>query len=83
MGYLSHIQFRLYENLTSEDNEDPNRFRLEISLSTEYKQDKEMKQFSLGGVDGFTINEINDFFQGLMVRSEKDISPAHRNSTKR
>lgn len=27
MGYLSHIEFRLYENLTMEED-DPNRFRL-------------------------------------------------------
>jgi inositol hexakisphosphate/diphosphoinositol-pentakisphosphate kinase len=83
MGYLSHIEFRLYENLTMEDS-DPNRFRLEISLSTEYKQDKEMKEFSLGGTRGYTINEINDFFQGLMTRgSEKEISPNRSSSIKR
>jgi hypothetical protein len=35
--------------------QNPNRFRLEISFSTEYKKEKEMKEFSLGG-PGFTIN---------------------------
>ena len=39
MGYLSHIEFRLYENLQKEES-DPNKFRLEISFSTEYKNAK-------------------------------------------
>lgn len=57
MGYLSHIEFRLYENLTM-DQKDAGRFRLEISLSTEYKKTKKMKEFSLGG-HGFSINEVS------------------------
>jgi len=32
MGYLSHILFKLYEDLHA-DTEDPNRFRLEIMVS--------------------------------------------------
>jgi hypothetical protein len=70
MGYLSHIEFRLYENLTIEE-EDPNRFRLEVSLSTEYKQNKEMKEFSLGGSNGFTVNEINDFFKVFLNKGNE------------
>lgn len=64
MGYLSHIEFRLYENLTMESS-DPNRFRLEMSFSTEYKKAKEMKEFSLGG-HGFTINEVSEFIQSFV-----------------
>ena len=63
MGYLSHIEFRLYENLNMAET-DPNRFRLEISVSSEYNKLKEMKEFSLGG-EGFTINRIQTFIKSL------------------
>jgi inositol hexakisphosphate/diphosphoinositol-pentakisphosphate kinase len=33
MSYLSHIEFRLYENMVAEEN-DSHRFRLEISISS-------------------------------------------------
>lgn len=65
LGYLSHIEFRLYENLVLRPN-DPQRFRLEISFSTEYKQNKKMKEFSLGG-HGLNINEISQFIESLLA----------------
>ena len=54
MSYLSHMELRLYENLTTE-HEDPNRFRLEVSFSTRFHKTEELRQCNLGG-KGFTIN---------------------------
>lgn len=50
---------------------DPNRFRLEISFSTEYKKTKKMKEFSLGG-HGFNINEISEFINSLLADRKAD-----------
>ena len=72
MGYLSHIEFRLYENLTMSED-DHNRFRMQISFSTEYKKAKKMKEFSLGG-RGFTINEVSEFIQSFLPVEGKSLS---------
>lgn len=42
MSYLSHIEFRLYENMVAQED-DSHRFRLEISISSEYKKTKPLK----------------------------------------
>jgi hypothetical protein len=61
MSYLSHIEFRLYENMRAFET-DPHRFRLEISISSEYKKNHNLKEFFLGGAEGFTIDKIQNFF---------------------
>ena len=69
MSYLSHIQPRLYENLTAQC-EDPNRFRLEVSFSTRFHKTEELKQCSLGGT-GFTINEIEEFIAFFLAEKKR------------
>lgn len=83
LGYLSHIEFRLYENLVMNHN-DPQRFRLEISFSTEYKKTKNMKEFSLGG-NGFNINEISQFIESLLSERKVEIlsKEVHEKNEKR
>jgi hypothetical protein len=63
-----------------EDN-DPNRFRLEMSFSTEYKKAKKMKEFSLGG-HGLTINEVSDFIQSFLTL-QKSASKSREPNEKR
>jgi hypothetical protein len=69
MSYLSHIELRLYENLRC-DSEDPNRFRLEVTFSTRFHKNEELKQYSLGG-KGFTINEIQSFINTFVEQRRK------------
>lgn len=56
MGYLSRIEFRLYENLTRSE-EDSSRFRIEISLAEGYKRGQKGEEISLGG-QGMTIGAV-------------------------
>ncbi len=44
------------------EEHDSHRFRLEISISSEYKKTKPLKEFFLGGSQGFTIDKIQKFF---------------------
>ena len=37
LSYLSHIEFRLYENFMT-PSEDPKRFRVEVTISPEYSR---------------------------------------------
>jgi hypothetical protein len=59
---------------------DPGRFRLEISFSTEYKKTKKMKEFSLGG-HGFNINEISQFIESLL--SERKVETLAKDAQER
>ena len=54
LSYLSHIEFRLYEDLkATADN--PNRFRLELAVSAEFDREKECEEVILGNYQ-FTID---------------------------
>ena len=55
LGYLAHIDLRLYENLASDTN-DPKRFRLELTLSPQFcsSTPREYRSYNFGQ-SGFTI----------------------------
>ena len=48
--------------------DDAGRFRLEISLSPEYKKDNANNEFKMGG-KGLTIDEISDFFKNILQQN--------------
>lgn len=50
--------------------DDAGRFRLEISLSPDYKKDNANNEFKMGG-KGLTIDEISDFFKNILQKHAK------------
>ena len=68
MSYLSHIEFRLYENFEA-NQDDPNRFRVEISVSPNYSKNNPIREASFGKV-GFTIDEIQNFLGNVVKKKE-------------
>jgi hypothetical protein len=74
---MSGIVFRLYENLTLEEN-DPKRFRLEIMVNrgavVEEEYEKEMEEHTIPisykkYVDinkQLTLHDVDDFFKNLL-----------------
>ena len=64
MSYLSHIEFRLYENLNL-DEKDPKRFRVELSISPDFSKGKQIEEISFG--KGFTIDQIKNFLETITL----------------
>jgi len=52
---------------------DSHRFRLEISISSEYKKTRPLKEFFLGGSQGFTIDKIQKFFEIILLEKESEM----------
>ena len=66
IGYLSHIELRLYENLRVGQNDD-HRFRLELNFSPRYQlHNPSLNQKLMIGHSGFTIEEIETFFKTVL-----------------
>lgn len=70
MSYLSHIEFRMYENLALSE-EDPLRFRVELSISPDFSKNQPIEEVSFG--KGFTMDQIRKFMETVL----KPMKPEH------
>lgn len=66
IGYLSHIDLRLYENLRLEET-NKHRFRLELNFSPRYQlYNPSLNTKLMIGHSGFTIEEVETFFKTVL-----------------
>ena len=79
LHYLSHIVFKLYENLDADDK-DPKRFRLEVAMSPGCVMEK-IRKFEGHLVpirepiilnEKLTLEELDDLFKNLNIKEEND-----------
>jgi len=79
LQYLSHIVFKLYENLDAEEK-DPKRFRLEVAISPGCVMEKNRKfEGHLVPIvepiilnENLTLEELEILFKNLNVKGEKE-----------
>jgi inositol hexakisphosphate/diphosphoinositol-pentakisphosphate kinase len=71
MSYLSHIEFRLYENLQMEPD-NPNRFRVEVSIYPDFSKGCPIEEGTLGA-NGFTIDQIQKFITSVIKESPEKV----------